>query len=141
MSHSLSSSDRRFVSDFEACRVPPDAFGHREHICLAYCYLAEHDQDTALTMMRNALQGFIRHNNVPISKYHETLTKAWILAVRHFMAKSPDCESSDAFIDMNPRMLDSKIMLTHYSAEVLFSPDARARFVEPNLDLIPRYDD
>jgi len=28
-------------------------------------------------------------------------------------------------------------MLTHYSAEVLFSPEARARFVEPNLESIP----
>jgi hypothetical protein len=28
-------------------------------------------------------------------------------------------------------------MLTHYSASVLFSPDARAVFVEPDLDPIP----
>jgi hypothetical protein len=41
----------------------------------------------------------------------------------------------------NPILLDSKIMLTHYSAEVLFSPEARARFVEPNLESIPRHDD
>jgi hypothetical protein len=31
-------------------------------------------------------------------------------------------------------------MLTHYSAEVLFSPEARARFVEPDLEKIPRHD-
>ena len=37
-------------------------------------------------------------------------------------------------------LLDSKIMMTHYSAEVLFSDEARARFVEPNLSPIPRYD-
>jgi len=30
-------------------------------------------------------------------------------------------------------------MLTHYSAELLFSPEARAGFVEPNLDPIPRH--
>jgi hypothetical protein len=36
-------------------------------------------------------------------------------------------------------VLDTKIMLTHYSAEVLFSPEARALFVEPDLDPIPRY--
>jgi hypothetical protein len=57
------------------------------------------------------------------------------------MAISPDSESSARFIASNPRMLDSKIMSTHYSTEVLFSPEARARFVEPNLDSIPRYDD
>ena len=36
-------------------------------------------------------------------------------------------------------MLDSKIMMTHYSAEVLFSDEARAKFVDPNLHPIPRY--
>ncbi len=40
--------------------------------------------------------------------------------------------------DNNPRLLDAKIMMTHYSAEVLFSEEARARFVEPNISPIPR---
>jgi hypothetical protein len=37
-------------------------------------------------------------------------------------------------------MLDSRIMMTHYSAEVMFSPDARTRYVEPDLEGIPRHD-
>ena len=59
--------------------------------------------------------------------------------VRHFMENTPSSESFEIFNGKNPRMLDSKIMMTHYSAEVLFSDDARAKFVEPNLDPIPRY--
>ena len=140
VSHTLSFSDRQFLADFEGCRVEPAAFDHRAHIRLAYCYLAEHDAEHALTRMRRSLQAFIEHNRIPISKYHETLTHAWILAVRHFMATSPVASSAADFIASNPRLLDSKIMLTHYSTEVLFSPEARARFVEPDLDLIPRHD-
>jgi hypothetical protein len=30
-------------------------------------------------------------------------------------------------------------MLTHYSAERLFSPQARVAFVQPDLDPIPRH--
>ncbi len=74
-----------------------------------------------------------------LSKYHETIARAWIMAVRHFMENAQDSESSDIFIEKNPRMLDSKIMLAHYSAEVLFSDEARAKFMEPNLDPIPEY--
>lgn len=140
MSHLLSSDDRQFCADFAACRIPPSDFDHRAHVRLAYAYLAEHDSDTALALMRSALLGFIAHNNIPVAKYHETLTRAWILAVRHFMAISPVADSAEDFIERNPMLLDSKIMLTHYSAEVLFSPEARARFVEPNLDAIPRYE-
>jgi hypothetical protein len=140
MRHLLSPDDRRFCEDFALCRVHPDDFDHRAHVRLAYCYLAEHDADTALALMRSALLAFIGHHKIPAAKYHETLTRAWILAVRHFMATSPDADSAASFITGNPSLLDSKIMLTHYSAEVLFSPEARARFVEPNLDVIPRHD-
>ena len=139
MAHQLSADDRRFREDFEACRVRPADFDHRAHVRLAYAYLAEHDDDAALARMRAALRAFIEHNGVPVSKYHETLTRAWILAVRHFMAAAAPARSADAFIDANPRLLDSKIMLTHYSAETLFSAEARARFVEPDLDQIPRH--
>jgi hypothetical protein len=37
-------------------------------------------------------------------------------------------------------LLDSRIMMMHYSTDVLFSQEARAWFLEPNLDPIPRYD-
>jgi hypothetical protein len=140
MSHLLSSDDRRFRDDFSAWRVHPDDFDHRAHLRLAYIYLAEHDTETALALMRSALQAFIQHNKIPEAKYHETLTRAWILAVRHFMALSPAADSAASFIARNPILLDSKIMLTHYSTEVLFSPEARARFIEPNLEVIPRHE-
>src|SRR5262245_61798454 len=139
-SSKLSAGDERFRTEFEACTFPPAEFGHRAHVRLAYIYLAEHDTDTAHQLMRGALLGFLQHHGIDISKYHETITRAWILAVRHFMQTSPDCESSDDFIEKNPLLLDSKIMMTHYSAEVLFSDEARAKFVEPNLSPIPRHD-
>jgi hypothetical protein len=140
MTHQVSPEDRQFRADFEAGRLDADSFDHRGHIRLAYVYLAEADPDTALTSLRSALQSFLRHQGIPASKYHETLTRAWILAVRHFMAASPPAASADDFIDRNPGLLDSRIMMTHYSTDLLFSREARARFVEPNLDPIPRYD-
>lgn len=139
--YQLSVDDRRFREDFEACRVPPQAFDHRAHVRLAYTYLAETSVDTALSSMRNALRAFIAHNGIPGSKYHETLTHAWILAVHHFMSADGAAASADAFIDHNPRLLNPEIMLSHYSAEALFSPAARAQFVEPNLVPIPRHGD
>ena len=138
--HRLSAHDRRFRTAFEAFELTPESFDHRAHIRLAYTYLAEDDVDAALARMRSALQAFLRHNGISASKYHETMTRAWILAVRHFMEKSPASPSADAFIEHNPVMLDSRIMMTHYSAELLFSEEARARFLEPDRDQIPRYE-
>lgn len=140
MTHQLSAEDRQFREDFGAGRLTPEAFDHRGHIRLAYVHLAEADPDAALASLRSALQSFLRQHGIPASKYHETLTRAWILAVRHFMATSPPAASSDEFIACNPGLLDSRIMMTHYSTDLLFSQEARARFLEPNLDPIPRYD-
>jgi hypothetical protein len=54
------------------------------------------------------------------------------------MDSTPACAGFAEFIARNPVLLDSKVMLSHYSAEVLFSDEARAGFVEPDLAPIPR---
>jgi hypothetical protein len=139
MKHLASIADQNFRREFEACEFPAAEFNHRAHIRLAYVYLCAHDTETAHQMMRRALLSFIEYNGIDVAKYHETITRAWILAVRHFMENTPSSESSDIFIEKSPGMLDSKIMMTHYTAELLFSDEARARFVEPNLEPIPEY--
>jgi hypothetical protein len=55
-------------------------------------------------------------------------------------ADRPPAASADQFIDANPILLDATIMMTHYSAGLLFPAEARARFVEPDLQAIPRHD-
>src|SRR5882672_6469465 len=134
LKHELSISDREFRAAFEAGAYAPADFSHRAHIRLAYVYLAESDVDLALERYRGALLRFLAHHGIPATKYHETLTHAWLLGVNHFMHRVPESDSADDFIAGIPELLDSKIMLTHYSAELLFSPEARAGFVEPNLD-------
>lgn len=140
MAHSISANDRQFLAELESARFEPGQFDHRAHVRAAYIYLAESDSDRASERMRDALLGFLRHHGVDPSKYHETITRAWILAVRHFMQLTPAAQSADEFIDANPQLLDAQIMLTHYSAELLFSPQARATFVDPDLGPIPRHD-
>jgi hypothetical protein len=138
--HRLSPDDVQFRSDFEAGTFRPAGFDHRAHMRLAYVYLVGYEFDEALAQLRDGLIRFVERNGIDPSKYHETMTNAWLLAVRHFMTITPARASADAFIDANPILLDSKIMLTHYSAEHLFSTDARLKFVEPDLDPIPRHD-
>ena len=133
--------DLEFRTQIETCPFPAADFDHRAHLRLAYIYLCEHDTREATELMRETLQRFQLHKGVDPAKYHATITRAWILAVRHFMAKAGEADSADEFIDSNPQMLDSKIMMTHYSAAVLFSDRARGEFVEPDLDPIPRHRD
>jgi len=140
MSHIASVDDQEFQRAVESCEFPVSEFDHRAHLRLAYIYLVDQDVETAIQCMRATLLRLLQHVGVdPSAKFHETLTKAWVLAVRHFMVRTNTSESADQFINANPEMLDSKIMMTHYSAEVLFSNEARRAFVEPNLEEIPRH--
>ena len=137
MTHQLSADDRDFLRSFEAGEVSPADFKHAAHVRLAYVYMCEHDVDNAAARMKDALHAFLRHNGINESKYHETLTRAWVMAVDHYMQKSAPSDSAASFMNANPALLDSKIMLTHYSAEVLFSADARRSFVPPDIQTIP----
>ena len=140
MKHQASAADRLFQNEFEGGGFM-EPLGHREHLRIAYVYLVDHRLPRAIDRVRDSIQNFLRHRAVDPGKYHETMTQAWMMAVRHFMEEAPDSASSDAFIDRNPRLLDTKIMLTHYTPELLHSDQARAAFVEPDLEPIPRYDD
>ena len=86
--------------------------------------------------MRQSLLTFLRHHGVPPEKYHETLTRAWVLAVSHFMDRAPSSSFAE-FADNSQPLLNSKAMLTHYTAERLFSSEARASYVAPDLAAIP----
>ena len=138
MNHTLSSDDKKFKQDVESCAFPASNFDHRAHLRLAYVYLIDNNIETSNKLVREALYSLLRFNNIePTAKYHETLTRAWLLAVNYFMSITKSTSCADVFIDNNPQMLDSQIMMTHYTKERLFSDKARKIFIEPDLETIP----
>lgn len=137
--HAASKDDGLFCEAVESCTLPVAEFDHRAHVRLAYIYLLDGNADEAYQSVQTSINRILDHNGVDPTKYHETITKAWVLAVQHFMSHSEPASSFEHFVELNPRLLDSKIMLTHYSEETLFSDEARAEFVEPDLQPIPRH--
>jgi hypothetical protein len=139
MTAKSSSEDLDFKDSFETGKVSPSDFHHLEHLKLVYVYLCESDVQTANDRMRVSLTKFLKDNDMPASKYHETLTMSWVLAVKHFMVKAGAPASFDEFIAVNERLLDTNIMLTHYERETLFSEQARLEFVQPDVEPIPQH--
>ena len=129
--------DLAFRDRFDAGLVAPAQFDHRAHLRLAFVYLCEGPVDAAMTRMRAALQAFLARNGVPADKYHETLTASWLKAVQYFMDKATSAASFNGFLKQDDRLLDTRIMLTHYRKDTLFSDAARAAFVAPDLQAIP----
>ena len=139
MKHQLSELDIKFKFDFEQGSLPLAKFDHRAHIRLAYIYLLGSDTNSAVKNMRVSLCSYLQQNSIDVSKYSETITRAWIIAVRHFIELTDNSVSADDFIDKNERLLDPNIMLSHYSPKVLFSDRARKSFVRPDIEPIPKH--
>jgi len=134
MNEKISLADIEFKEMLESLKLPLEQFNHRAHLRLAYIYLTTTNVDNAEQLMKSALNAFLNHNGVDASKYHETLTRAWVLAVHHFMFKTPYAANADEFIETNKQLLDTNIMMAHYCSKTLFSDRARACFVEPDLE-------
>lgn len=134
--HAASGSDLQFQQAFEIGAIKPSEFNHLAHLRLAYLYLVEGGLAHAQNRMRHSLLTFLRAKGVPTAKYHETLTRAWVMAVSHFMNRASSASFAEFAVNSKP-LLDSNVMLTHYSAEALFSERARSAFVAPDLEAIP----
>jgi hypothetical protein len=134
----LSDADVSFGRQFDAGELAPGSFDHKAHLRLAYVHLATHGPDAAVDTFRGSLQRFLNHHQIDPAKFHETLTQSWLQAVWYFMQRLGETADSDEFLGKSLVLHDPKVMLTHYSREVLFSDEARRQFVVPNLDPIPR---
>jgi len=135
--HNISIADKEFQKKFEKCEIPKGSLNHYAHIRLAYIYLCRYPPKKALSLFKNFLLSYLQKNNIDTSKYSETITISWMMAVNCFMTKEEACCSAESFINRNPQLLDDKIMLTHYSPELLFSNNARKKFIHPDIQKIP----
>jgi hypothetical protein len=107
-------------------------FHHASHLHVAWVYLAESSSvRQAANKMRNTLRRFAAAAGKP-EKYHETITLFWVHLLSRAHAASR-AERLEDIVHANPQLLEKNFTLAYYSAERLFSDEARTSWVEPNL--------
>lgn len=113
-------------------------FGHRQHVELTWCYLDEHDPDAARLLVADAIREVAAAHGAP-EKFHATITGAWVRCVAVHRQRWP-ADTFDEFIesDANAELLDAKLLERHFTRDVLFSDEARAVVVEPDIRPLPR---
>jgi hypothetical protein len=126
------------VRGFEDATISRDAWKHAEHLTVALYYVRNHDQETATDKMRTGILNLLtRGFGVDLTvenPYHETLTEFWMRTVAKFNTD----RSNDSLLDNANELVvayDKDYPLKFYSKDYLFSDEARARFVEGNLQL------
>ena len=122
------------VDGFESCRTGKDDFHHQQHLVVAASYLESLPMTEATSKMRAALFRFLDHHEVDKQKYNETLTVFWLemvaLQLKKSPASAPLVEKCNAVISV---LSNAKLALEFYSADRLWSDEARKRFVDPDL--------
>jgi hypothetical protein len=109
-----------------------DAFPHRDHVRTAYLLLQNHGLEETTSILSDRIKAMAAAGGDP-DKFHVTRTVAWMRLVDLTRVDAPATATSDEFLRMHPQLLQSDLLDTYYSGELLRSPDARARFVEPDL--------
>jgi len=124
------------VDSFEAATVSRDDWKHAEHLIVALHYVCIHDVETATEKMKSGLFKLLTEGfGVDLSKempYHETLTIFWMRTVADLNAAKGGTSLPDKARELVERF-DKDYPLRFYSREYLFSEEARAAFVEPDL--------
>lgn len=125
------------VKAFEGATISRDEWKHGEHLVVALYYLSRNDMETAVDKMRTGILNLLENGfGVDLEKempYHETITIFWMRTLGRFLSASNGAGIGDKVREMLD-LFDKNYPLKFYSRERLFSDEARARFLEADLN-------
>jgi hypothetical protein len=123
------------VKKFENGTVSRDDWGHPEHLIVAFHYSSNNDFETALIKMRDGIFNLLKAFEIDLTKempYHETMTVFWMRTVFEFANSKTGCSMVESCAEMIEKF-EKDYPLRFYSRELLFSEEARKRFVNGNI--------
>jgi len=129
-------TDEHFRKAFESLRIPNEMFHHREHIRLAWIYSRHFPQEQGLSLMIRGIQAFAKHHGAA-SKYHHTITVAWMRLVRLAVHQAPEEPDFNAFAAAHVHLFSPRLLECYYSKARLQSDAARNNWIEPDLRPLP----
>jgi hypothetical protein len=110
-------TDDELMAGFEAARVDPGRFGHREHLRVAWLHLRRYGRFDAERRLLIRLRAFAVRAGKP-AKFSEALTRAWVSRIDRAAAALPPDHSFDDLLLHSPELLDSGRVLREVAQTV-----------------------
>ena len=130
----VSEADRA-LADFEAGRIDPAQFRHRDHVRVGYELLRRHPFPEALFHLARGLRQLaVRAGRREI--YHETITAAFLAVIAERWLADGEIEWED-FAARNPDLFRQGLLEEIYGRNRLRSPAARQTFILPRPTCLP----
>jgi hypothetical protein len=126
-------NDLDFVAAVEGCTLANSEFHHADHVRLAWIYLRDEPLIDALDRFTTTLRRFASHYGAA-TKYHETITWAYMLLIHERMKREPPSSSWEDFRAANADLFAWRpsILERYYWPARLQSEIARRVFVMPD---------
>lgn len=127
------SQDRRYLEDFEACRIPAGQFHHRDHVRVAWLMLKESPIEEALGRFTRGIRRLAEHFGAT-GLYHQTITWTYLFVINERMGRLAADHDWATFRDANPDLFaDAGALLrARYTPSRLSSALARGQFLLPD---------
>ena len=122
-------TDQELLARFETADL--EDFRHADHVRVAWIYLERDGRERALEEMLDGIQRFAAAKGAH-TKFHHTLTRAWLDLIDLARRQHPDVRSPQALIAACPLLGDSRAVGRFYSADLLGSDAARGAWIEPD---------
>ncbi len=118
---------------FRKTTIRPGGFSHAQHIEVAWHYLKDAPLLEAMGRFERDLARLVTALGAE-SKYHRTITIAYVLIVHERRAEAPDDETYEKFCIRNDDLFeDSRApLLRYYTEAALSDPRARRELVLPD---------
>ena len=104
-------TDDELVDGFETGELPPERFGHREHLRLAWCYLTRFGREETERRLLAGLRAFAARAGKP-DRFDAALTSAWV-GVLAGASRQLDAPTFEALIAARPELLDAATVRAH----------------------------
>lgn len=128
-------TDDAFEQKFADCTLAPVLFSHEAHLRLAYIHLKKYGVATAEKQLCTHIERYANKWGAT-GKYNKTVTVASARVMCHFMQKATSDDFAGLMTEF-PRLKTNfkDLLKQHYSTNIFASPEAKTKFLEP--DLLP----
>ena len=117
--------------------LPIEKWTHQAHLVVAIWYLRNYNKSEATCLLRSGIISYnvaVGTKNSATSGYHETITLFWIRLINKFVEEHKYLEISELTeLFLNSRFAEKTIFFEYYTKERLFSTEARANWVAPDI--------
>jgi hypothetical protein len=98
-------TDEELVAGLEGGTLPPERFGHREHLRVAWFYRSRYGRDQAERKLVEELRSLARRAGKP-DRFDAALTRAWVAALDDAAVALGGAVSFDELLRARPALLD-----------------------------------